>query len=94
MNRAPGLQKILDAFCANVGISPEEQHALEVGGSHSYMCRCNTCAEHWKLVGPDPDTKMPGPFTYRELGLDPADYAYLWEDDEPPWADEEGLPCP
>jgi len=91
MNRAPELRRFLDGMASSLQINPQEQATLEAGGGHPYLCRCPVCKRHWQMVGPDPDTMECGPFSYEELGLNPADYAYLLENTDPPWANDPGL---
>lgn len=57
-----------------LGIPQEECDTLVHSGDHAYSCRCNQCAEWWRLMGPDPDTEECGPFTFKELGLNKEDY--------------------
>lgn len=61
-------------LAADLGVEPEEQDILLTGSEHPYTCRCDTCREWWKMMGPDPDTGRCGGFTMEELGLDKADY--------------------
>lgn len=61
-------------LAADLGIPPEERDILLTGADHDYMCRCDTCREWWKMMGPDPENGTCGGFTMEELGLDPADY--------------------
>jgi len=59
-----------------LGISEEERAVLDTGGDHPYSCRCETCADYWRQMGPDPDgtTMVPqrpyGPFTITEIEND------------------------
>lgn len=69
-------------LAAGLGIPPEERDILLTGGDHPYFCRCDTCREWWKMMGPDPDTGKCGSFTMEELGLDPKDWEWLFK--EPP----------
>lgn len=57
-----------------LGIEPDERDILLAGSEHPYNCRCDTCKEWWKSMGPDPDTGRCGPWTMEELGFNPADY--------------------
>ena len=61
----------------SLGLTPEERDICLTAGDHSYHCRCDTCKEWWKRVGPDPATGKCGPFTFEELGLDPKDWERL-----------------
>ena len=36
--------------------------ALQIGSDHAYSCTCNTCADWWRMMGPDPDSNRYGPF--------------------------------
>lgn len=65
-----------------LGLTPEERDICLTAGDHPYNCRCDTCKSWWKAVGPDPDTGRCGPWTMEELGLDPKDWAWVFE--EPP----------
>lgn len=69
-------------LAANLGLTPGERDMCLVAGEHPYTCRCDTCKQWWKSVGPDPATGKCGPFTFEELGLDPKDWA--WQLEEPP----------
>ncbi len=63
------------AFAQAAGISPEEQAVLDAGSSHHFRCRCETCLQWWKLMGPENAEQigMPdyvpeyGPFTPEEV---------------------------
>ncbi len=61
-------------LAADLGIEPKKRDALLIGSEHPYSCRCDTCKEWWKLMGPDPEDGKCGSFTMEELGLDKADY--------------------
>lgn len=69
-------------LAADLGIEPKERDTLLTGSEHPYHCRCDTCRGWWKMMGPDPDTGRCGPWTMEELGLNPKDWAWVFE--EPP----------
>lgn len=71
MQRDPKLQRFLDKVADECQISAEERAVLDAASGHPFSCKCSTCAEWWKLCGPDPDTRRFGPFTAEELGLTP-----------------------
>lgn len=50
-----------------MGIGEDERLLCETAGNHDYDCRCGTCQEWWKGVGPNPDSGMYGPFTIEEI---------------------------
>jgi len=50
-------------LAAGLGLTPEERDVCLVAGEHPYHCRCDTCKEWWKAVGPDPATGRCGPCT-------------------------------
>ena len=57
-----------------LGISDSKRDVLLEASEHPYDCRCSTCADWWKSMGPDSDTGTCGPFTLEEIGLNPEDY--------------------
>ena len=62
MNRRK-LQKAL-------GIKPDDAGILDEGSDHPYGCKCDTCRQWWKLVGPEDrgePTENYGPFTQEEI---------------------------
>lgn len=56
-----------DQLARALGIDPETQATLDTGSGHPYHCRCETCRQWWKAMGPDPDTGRHGPFTAEEI---------------------------
>jgi hypothetical protein len=57
----------LDQVANAVILPPEEKIVLDEGSDHPHSCRCDTCKQWWKLMGPDPDNNMYGPFTKEEI---------------------------
>jgi hypothetical protein len=60
----------LDALKATLaaGIPAHELAVLDSGGTHDYRCRCGTCREWWRLMGPNGgDEGDYGPFTEAEV---------------------------
>jgi len=55
------------ALADMLGIPKDEANVLLTGGDHAYDCRCDTCREMWRMIGPDPDTGEYGPFTAEEI---------------------------
>jgi len=64
MTEEKGLQDFLDAMAREWDISPEFQQS----SNHPYSCKCASCADWWRKMGPDEDGY--GPFTKEELGID------------------------
>lgn len=51
-----------------LGIPVAEQAALDRGNEHEYLCRCDTCREWWRLMGPEDELGLSyGPFTAEEI---------------------------
>lgn len=73
MNRQPDLQKVLDSLAS--GMTPAARDALEVGSAHPFTCRCDTCLEWWRQIGPEDGEDKEGnygPFTRAEVLGSPA----------------------
>lgn len=54
-------------FAKLLGIPDETRDVLNTGSAHPYNCRCETCRQWWKAMGPDDGTGRHGPFTDDEI---------------------------
>lgn len=55
-----------------LGIPEAEQKILDAGSNHIFGCRCETCRQWWKLMGPadaddDGNGSDYGPFSKEEI---------------------------
>jgi hypothetical protein len=69
-DRSPEIQKMLDQFSEDHGITKDERDLLDRGSSHDFDCRCEVCRKWWKAVGPEegPNGELTyGPFTKDEI---------------------------
>lgn len=62
-NRSRVLQDLLNKLYEDWDI-PD---SIVVGSDHSYDCRCMTCLNWWRMMGPNPETGKYGPFTEEEI---------------------------
>lgn len=67
-------REFMDNLAAQLGIPKEKQAALDVGSNHPFTCRCSTCRDWWKLMGPENAPEVEegeepeyGPFTKEEI---------------------------
>lgn len=56
-----GLKGIIEVLREDVG----EDFANSC--DHPYDCKCDSCRQWWRDMGPDPDTDAYGPFTKEEI---------------------------
>ncbi len=59
--KARGLSNLIEAL--REVLEPE----FVVSCEHPYDCRCDSCRQWWRDMGPDPETDAYGPFTKEEI---------------------------
>ena len=63
IERAPELQGFLNELSKGI----PNAATLDTGSDHPYQCKCPTCLQWWRMMGPDPDDDSYGPFTKEEI---------------------------
>jgi hypothetical protein len=59
-------QNTKDKLAAAMGIPKRDQDIMDAAMNHDIDCKCETCKEYWRLVGPEEDGNY-GPFTKEEI---------------------------
>lgn len=88
--QSSNLSDVLAALRAQMEEIGVDVDAIEEGSNHPYTCRCDTCRQWWRNIGPELDldgdgneVRTYGPFKAEEIEISPDNQEEDTEDGEP-----------